>query len=177
VSRGSLHHLLATRPHLKVLRALDRQDFFFILLPLSTAALPLSQGRVRCPLAESASVELCHNFCNIQTESLPPTSLIFPPPHSLQPAKLTKMSAVEPQKIAEVPAAGTVHPAPAPIEPVHIDVPVEQALKTEETKPEGEVAALAEEKKEEKKEEKAEVKPTEPIYSGALGYKAPGLKK
>jgi hypothetical protein len=83
------------------------------------------------------------------------------------------MSAVEPQKTAEVPAAGTVHPAPAPIEPVHIDVPVEQALKTEETKPEGEVVAPVEEKK----EEKAEVKPTEPIYSGALGYKAPGLKK
>lgn len=83
------------------------------------------------------------------------------------------MSVVEAQKTAEVPAAGTVHPAPAPIEPVHIDVPVEESLKTEEPKPEDEVIAPVEEKK----EEKAEVKAAEPIYSGALGYKAPGLKK
>jgi hypothetical protein len=83
------------------------------------------------------------------------------------------MSAVESQKIAEVPAAGAVHPAPAPVEPVKIDVPVEEALKTEEPKPEGEVVAPVEEKK----EEKVEAKPAEPIYSGALGYKAPGLKK
>jgi hypothetical protein len=56
---------------------------------------------------------------------------------------------------------------------VKIDVPVEEALKTEEPKPEGEVVAPVEEKK----EEKVEAKPAEPIYSGALGYKAPGLKK
>jgi hypothetical protein len=84
------------------------------------------------------------------------------------------MSAVEPQKTAEVPAAGEVHPAPAPVEPVAIDIPVVgDASKPEETKPEGEVVAPVEEKK----EEKVEAKVAEPIYSGALGYKAPGLKK
>jgi hypothetical protein len=85
------------------------------------------------------------------------------------------MSAVEPQKPVEAPAAGAVHPAPAPVEPVTIDVPVVgDAPKTEEAKTEGEVAAPVEEKKE---EEKVEAKPVEPISSGALSYKAPGLKK
>jgi hypothetical protein len=86
------------------------------------------------------------------------------------------MSAVEPQKVEEVPAAGAVHPAPAPVEPVHIDIPVvgDASKPIEETKPvEGEVVAPVEEKK----EEKVEAKVAEPIYSGALGYKAPGLKK
>jgi hypothetical protein len=79
------------------------------------------------------------------------------------------MSAVEPQKIADTPAAGTVHPAPAPVEPVTIDIPVGDAPKTEEPKTEGEVVAPA--------EEKVEAKPVEPISSGSLSYKAPGLKK
>lgn len=86
------------------------------------------------------------------------------------------MSAVEPQKAAEVPSAGTVHPAPAPVEPVHIDklvTPVGDAPKTEEAKTESDVVAPVEEQK----DEKVEAKPVEPIYSGALGYKAPGLKK
>lgn len=79
--------------------------------------------------------------------------------------------------------------APAPVEftPVAVAdvagektvVPAAEAPKTEETpKVEGDaaVAAPVEEKKEEE-EEKAEEKVIEPIYSGALGYKAPGLKK
>jgi len=87
------------------------------------------------------------------------------------------MSAVEPQKAAEAPSAGTVHPAPAPIEPVHIDkfvTPVGEAPKTEDVKPENETVAPVEEKKD---DVKPEAKVAEPIYSGALGYKAPGLKK
>jgi hypothetical protein len=85
------------------------------------------------------------------------------------------MSAVEQQKIDDVPAAGAVHPASAAVEPVHIDIPVVgDAAKPAETQPEGEVVAPVEEKKE---EEKVEAKIAEPIYSGALGYKAPGLKK
>jgi hypothetical protein len=90
------------------------------------------------------------------------------------------MSAVESQKVADVPSAGTVHPAPAPVEPVHIDkfvTPAGEAPKTEEIKAESDVVAPVEEKKEEKKEEKIEAKAAEPIYSGSLGYKAPGLKK
>jgi hypothetical protein len=85
------------------------------------------------------------------------------------------MSAVEPQKVAESPAAGHVEPAPAPIAPVHIDQYVNAAdvPTTEENKTEGDIAVPTEEKK----VEKAEAKVIEPIYSGALGYKAPGLKK
>ncbi|KAF2032035.1 hypothetical protein EK21DRAFT_62070 [Setomelanomma holmii] len=90
------------------------------------------------------------------------------------------MSAVEAQKAADVPAAGTVEPAPAPVEPVKIDkfvTPTEGAPATEETKPVSEVAAPVEAPVEEKKDEvRPEVKAAEPIYSGALGYKAPGLK-
>lgn len=59
-------------------------------------------------------------------------------------------------------------------------VPAEEALKVEETpKVEGDaaVAAPVEEEKKEEAAEKVEEKAVEPIYSGALGYKAPGLKK
>ena len=82
------------------------------------------------------------------------------------------MSAAEAPKPVEAPTVGTTEPAPAPVEPVTIDIPVGEAPKTEEVKPEGEVVAPVEEKK----EEKTEAKPVEPIESGALGYKAPGLK-
>ncbi|KAJ4354811.1 hypothetical protein N0V95_003496 [Ascochyta clinopodiicola] len=77
--------------------------------------------------------------------------------------------------------------APAPVEftPVAVSevagektiVPAAELPKVEEQpKVEGDaaVAAPVEEKKEE--EDKAEEKVAEPIYSGALGYKAPGLK-
>jgi hypothetical protein len=69
--------------------------------------------------------------------------------------------------------AGVVEPTPAPVETLTADkVEAEPvAPKVEEpAKTEGEAVAPVEEKKEEEKTE-------EPIYSGALGYKAPGLKK
>ena len=82
---------------------------------------------------------------------------------------------VEETKPAVTAEAGTVEPTPAPAGVVAEEKPAEAVEpKAEETpKAEGEAVAAAEEKKEEKKEEK----PVEPIYSGALGYKAPGLVK
>ncbi|CAN9481607.1 unnamed protein product [Alternaria alternata] len=81
---------------------------------------------------------------------------------------------VDAPKPVEVPEVGTVEPAPAPVvatEPVVAAPVAEEAPKTEEVpKTEGEAAAAA--PVEEVKEEKV----VEPIYSGALGYKAPGLK-
>ncbi|KAF2869969.1 Pleckstrin homology domain-containing protein [Massariosphaeria phaeospora] len=79
------------------------------------------------------------------------------------------------QQPVVVTEAGTVVPAPAPVVPTL--APVENFAPTvnEPTKTDGEIDAVApvvENKKEEKKEET----PVEPIYSGALGYKAPGLK-
>lgn len=54
---------------------------------------------------------------------------------------------------------------------------VEEQTKVEEQpKVEGD-AAVAAPVEEEKKDEKVEEKVIEPIHSGALGYKAPGLKK
>ncbi|KAF2264545.1 hypothetical protein CC78DRAFT_568242 [Lojkania enalia] len=84
--------------------------------------------------------------------------------------------ATEEQKPAVTTDAGVVEPTPAPAETLTADKPAEpvEPKAEEPAKTEGEVAAApAEEKKEEKVEEKKEV---EPIYSGALGYKAPGLK-
>ena len=77
----------------------------------------------------------------------------------------------EEQKPAVTTEAGVVEPTPAPAAVLSSDKPAEAVeAKAEETaKPVGEAAAPVEEKKEEK--------PIEPIYSGALGYKAPGLKK
>lgn len=84
------------------------------------------------------------------------------------------MSAAEVQKPADVPQAGTVEPTPAPAVAADNVVAPAEAPKTEEVpKTETEAAAPVEEKKEAKAEEKV----VEPIYSGALGYKAPGLKK
>ncbi|KAF3043220.1 hypothetical protein E8E12_009115 [Didymella heteroderae] len=90
------------------------------------------------------------------------------------------MSAAAPAPVAAPEAA----PAPAEFTPVAVEevagektiVPATEAPKTEEAPTtEGEAAAVApvEEKKE---DEKVEEKVVEPIYSGALGYKAPGLK-
>lgn len=80
------------------------------------------------------------------------------------------MSAEE-TKPAVTAESGTVEPTPAPAGVVAEDKPAEavEPKPEEAAKPEGEAAAPAEVKKEEK--------PVEPIYSGALGYKAPGLKK
>jgi hypothetical protein len=81
------------------------------------------------------------------------------------------VDAPKPVEHPEVGTVGTVEPAPAPVvasEPVAA-APVEEAPKTEDVPAtEGEAAAPVEEAKEEKV--------VEPIYSGALGYKAPGLK-
>ncbi|RYN29258.1 hypothetical protein AA0114_g12376 [Alternaria tenuissima] len=84
------------------------------------------------------------------------------------------VDAPKPVEVPEVGTAGTVEPAPAPVvatEPVVAAPVAEEAPKTEEVpKTEGEAVAAA--PVEEVKEEKV----VEPIYSGALGYKAPGLK-
>lgn len=91
------------------------------------------------------------------------------------------MSAVDAKPVVPT-EAGAVEPTPTPAAPVvEADKPTEavEALKTEEPAPakaEGESAAATEEKKEEKAEEKKEEKVVEPITSGVLGYKAPGLK-
>jgi len=75
----------------------------------------------------------------------------------------------------EAPVVPVVEPAPAPVEApaetvAAADKPVEsvEPATEEPAKADAEAAAPVEEKKEEK--------PVEPIYSGALGYKAPGLK-
>ena len=94
----------------------------------------------------------------------------------------------EASKPVVVPEAAPVAPvevAPVAVEEVAAEkpiVPAEEALKVEETpKVEGDAAVVApveeEKKEEEKAAEKVEEKVAEPIYSGALGYKAPGLKK
>ncbi|KAF3049862.1 hypothetical protein E8E11_009587 [Didymella keratinophila] len=89
------------------------------------------------------------------------------------------MSAAAPAPVAATEAA----PAPVEFTPVAVEevagettiVPAAEAPKTEEVpKTEGEAAVAA--PVEEKEDEKVEEKVVEPIYSGALGYKAPGLK-
>ncbi|KAH8727648.1 Pleckstrin homology domain-containing protein [Phaeosphaeriaceae sp. PMI808] len=83
-------------------------------------------------------------------------------------------TAVEAAKVADAPVADAVTPTPAPVvEPVVADkdvTPAAEAPETEEIKTETDAAAAA------PVEEKVEAKVAEPIYSGALGYKAPGLK-
>lgn len=89
------------------------------------------------------------------------------------------MSAEE-TKPAVTAESGTVEPTPAPAGVVGEDKPAEAVEPTpavETKKEETAAAAPAEEKKEEEKKEAKPEKPIEPIYSGALGYKAPGLKK
>ena len=86
------------------------------------------------------------------------------------------MADVQKPVAAETPLEATTT---APVVPVAAEPSTEAAApKVEEAvKPEGEtpaVAAVAEEKKEETKKEE---KPVEPILSGALKYKGPGLKK
>ncbi|KAF1841013.1 uncharacterized protein K460DRAFT_295330 [Cucurbitaria berberidis CBS 394.84] len=83
------------------------------------------------------------------------------------------MSTVEATKPVDQAVTGSVAPAPAPVlASDNLAAPVE-APKTEDvSKPEGETVVPVEEKKDDKVEEKI----VEPIYSGALGYKAPGLK-
>ncbi|KAG9186958.1 hypothetical protein G6011_10066 [Alternaria panax] len=82
------------------------------------------------------------------------------------------VDAPKPVEHPEVGTVGTVEPAPAPVvatEPAVAAPVAEEVPKTEDVPAtEGEAAAPVEEAKEEKV--------VEPIYSGALGYKAPGLK-
>lgn len=81
-------------------------------------------------------------------------------------------SLVEPQQSAPLQEATAAEHA-ASVGAVTEEKPVEAAAPVDETpKTEGEAAAAAA-----PVEEKKEEKPVEPIYSGALGYKAPGLKK
>jgi hypothetical protein len=79
------------------------------------------------------------------------------------------MSAVDAPKPVDLSHAGTLEPAFAPVVASdNVTAPTE-ALKAEEVpQTEGEAVAPVEEKEE---------KVVEPIHSGALGYKAPGLKK
>lgn len=79
---------------------------------------------------------------------------------------------VEPQQSAPLQEASVVAAEPETTPAVTEDKPAEAAAPVEEApKTDGEaVSALP-------VEEKKEEKPIEPIYSGALGYKAPGLKK
>ena len=93
----------------------------------------------------------------------------------------------EPKTVAQPEVGGTTEPAPAPVLAADNTVaPVEEPKTDDAPKAEGEAAAApaADEAKEEakadeavKEEPKEEAKVVEPIYSGALGYKAPGLKK
>ncbi|CAI6254349.1 unnamed protein product [Periconia digitata] len=86
------------------------------------------------------------------------------------------VEATKPTEVAAPVVPAETAPAAAPIEPEVKPTEVEEPTKpTEETpkvEAETDAAAAAPAAVEEKKEEK----PVEPIYSGALGYKAPGLK-
>jgi hypothetical protein len=90
------------------------------------------------------------------------------------------MSASVQQEPAAAAEASTLQPVATPIEPVapvtevkSLEEAIVEQPKAEETatKLDGETTTAA------PVEEKKEEKPEEPIYSGALGYKAPGLKK
>ncbi|EDU40129.1 PH 6 domain containing protein [Pyrenophora tritici-repentis] len=85
----------------------------------------------------------------------------------------TPVDAPKPVEVPDVGTAGTVEPAPAPV--VASDntaAPAEAPVTDEAPKVEGEAAAPTEEVAETKEEDKV----VTPIESGALGYKAPGLK-
>ena len=80
------------------------------------------------------------------------------------------VDAPKPVEVPEVGTAGTVEPAPV----VATDAaPVDAPVAEETPKAEGEAVGPAEEVVEAKEEDKV----VTPIESGALGYKAPGLKK
>jgi hypothetical protein len=79
------------------------------------------------------------------------------------------MSAVDAPKPVDLPQVGTAELAPAPVlVSDNLTAPVEAPKSEEMLQTEGEAVAPVEEKEE---------KIVEPIHSGALGYKAPGLKK
>lgn len=84
------------------------------------------------------------------------------------------VDAPKPVEVPDVGTAGTVEPAPAPVVASDNTAAPVEAPATEEAPKvvEGEAAAPAEEVAETKEEDKV----VTPIESGALGYKAPGLK-
>ncbi|KAF1941796.1 hypothetical protein EJ02DRAFT_346991 [Clathrospora elynae] len=77
------------------------------------------------------------------------------------------MSAIDATKPVDLPQAGTVEPAPV-LASDNVTAPIDAPATEELPKTESEAVPLVEDKKEEKI--------VEPIYSGVLGYKAPGLK-
>ncbi|KAL6706804.1 hypothetical protein ACN47E_005140 [Coniothyrium glycines] len=88
------------------------------------------------------------------------------------------MSAIDTSKPVEQPTLGSLEPAPAPVLAGDNTVAPVEAAKTEDLpKVEGETAAAATAPVvEEDKKDAVPDKVVEPIHSGALGYKAPGLK-
>jgi hypothetical protein len=79
---------------------------------------------------------------------------------------------VEPQQSVPLQEATASEIAASTAAPATEEKPVEAVAPVDETpKTDGEATAAA------AVEEKKEETPVEPIYSGALGYKAPGLKK
>lgn len=83
-----------------------------------------------------------------------------------------------PKTVDQPEVVGTTEAAPAPVLAADNTVAPVTEPKTEEAPKEEPVAAAEETKADEAvKEEPKEEKVVEPIYSGALGYKAPGLKK
>ena len=127
---------------------------------------------------ELASIPtLCHHpTANLHTPRL--TTRTSPPtqpttaPNTMSAA--VEHPLVEPQQSAPLQEASAVEAQPETTPAVTEDKPAEAAAAPVEEAPkaDGEAAAAAA-----PVEEKKEEKPTEPIYSGALGYKAPGLKK
>ncbi|XP_014555359.1 hypothetical protein COCVIDRAFT_27697 [Bipolaris victoriae FI3] len=82
-----------------------------------------------------------------------------------------------PKTVDQTEVVGTTEAAPAPVLAADNTVAPVAEPKTEEAPKEEPVAAAEETKADEAiKEEPKEEKVVEPIYSGALGYKAPGLK-
>ncbi|KAL7771886.1 hypothetical protein CFE70_001837 [Pyrenophora teres f. teres 0-1] len=90
------------------------------------------------------------------------------------PIMSAPVDAPKPVEVPDVGTAGTVEPAPAPVVASDNTAAPVEAPTTEEAPKvvEGEAAAPAEEVAETKEEDKV----VTPIESGALGYKAPGLK-
>ncbi|KAI8936461.1 hypothetical protein NX059_006867 [Plenodomus lindquistii] len=176
-----MHGPLATRPHLKALAALDSLLTFFFLLSSSSphrcSDFP-PKVEPAFPLLPLASVEpsLFVRFCNTlcELDSPRPTLPLAAHHRPLTLPKTRTMSAVDAPKPVDLAPAGHVEPAPAPVvESGNVTAPVVEEPKAEEVaKTDDDTVAPPTEIK----DETAEDKVVEPIYSGALGYKAPGLK-
>lgn len=156
--------------------------------PLFSASLSLLQASRSSspPTSSSSEAATCRHraffpyaFVIIPRHtSLPPRRPLHStsPPPTLSPHTTAyNMSAPieEPKAVVATDAAPVAEPIVAPVAPATEEKPVEAAAPVEETPKVEDEAVTATPAVEEKKEEK----PVEPIYSGALGYKAPGLKK